>query len=246
MSVSTTVPVPAAVAPHARPDIGRPGVGVVKVSTWDVGTPERQRAALAAIARAWRSREWPDAGLLSYTIHAGEDGRTLLHYSQWTGEEAYRDFVRTHRDERNAEIDAAVPGVARLDLHSYELYPDGVRGAGDPRIPGAVVVVEAELDGSGGERRRAGVDGVLAAPAGDAPDEAGAGAGKISGWLHLGTDGTRILHYAEWETADAHRAARDDPGEGAGGAWQRLRSLPGVRVRRVHRCVPGLSLRPGV
>jgi hypothetical protein len=53
------------------------------VSTWRVGTPERQRSAVDAIARTWQSRPWPDVGLLSYSVLTGEDGDTLLHYSQW-------------------------------------------------------------------------------------------------------------------------------------------------------------------
>ncbi|MFI6420492.1 antibiotic biosynthesis monooxygenase [Streptomyces sp. NPDC050842] len=105
--------------PDARPDLYRPGVGTVLASTWRVGTPERQRAAVEAIRTAWESREWPELGLLSYSVFIGTDGDTLLHYSQWTAEQAYEDFVRTYRDDRNAEIDAAVPGIERVELHRY-------------------------------------------------------------------------------------------------------------------------------
>ena len=107
--------------PDARPDLDRPGVGAVLASTWRVGTPERQRAAVEAIRTVWESREWPELGLLSYSVLIGTDGDTLLHYSQWTTEQAYDDFVRTYRDDRNAEIDAAVPGVERVELHRYTL-----------------------------------------------------------------------------------------------------------------------------
>ncbi|MFI1012154.1 antibiotic biosynthesis monooxygenase [Streptomyces sp. NPDC020965] len=236
--------------PDARPDLGRSGVGVVKVSTWDVGTPERQHATVDAIATAWGSRRWPAVGLLSYTVHIGEDGRTLLHYSQWADEEAYQKFFRGYRDERNAEIDAAVPGIDRVGIHGYELYRGGVP-EGDGRVPGAVVIVEVEFEGPDRERQRAWVDQVLTALAADEKSGAGRGGPRdagISGWFHLGVDGDRVLNYAEWETADAHRAALAAPGEGIGGdgpEWAAVHAFPGVTGRRVTRYTPGLSISPG-
>ncbi|MER7664412.1 MULTISPECIES: antibiotic biosynthesis monooxygenase [unclassified Streptomyces] len=232
------------VQPDARPDLTRPGVGIVKASTWDVGTPERQRATIDAIATAWRSRDWPDSGLLSYTVHRGEDGRTLLHYSQWTGEDAYREFVRTLRDDRNAEIDAAVPGIERLGLHSYELYRSASLGGDDRRVPGCVVIVDVEFDGPGAERARDWVDTVFVA----LDSEPHPHPGGIAGHFHIGTDGTRVLNYAEWESADAHREALGAPGAGIGsptGAWEKVRDYPGVTGGGVNRYVPALSLGAG-
>ncbi|QDY76181.1 antibiotic biosynthesis monooxygenase [Streptomyces qinzhouensis] len=242
-----------AVAPHARPDLGREGVGVVKISLWDAATPDRQLAVLAAIGAAWRSRDWPAVGLLSYTVHLGDDGRTLLHYSQWTDEEAYERFFTEYRDERNAEIDAAVPGIARLGLHSYDLYRGGLADPADARVPGAVVAVEAEFDGPDRERAEAWVDGVLAALASDpairrdAPVPDRPHFGGISGWFHLTADGGRVFNYAEWESAEAHAAALAAPGEGIGSEteeWRKVHAFPGVRSGRVLRFTPGLSLRP--
>ncbi|MFJ8233958.1 antibiotic biosynthesis monooxygenase [Streptomyces sp. NPDC094448] len=237
----------AVTVPHARPDPGRDGVGVVKISTWDVGTPERQRAVLAAVETAWTSRDWPAVGLLSYTVHAGEDGRTLLHYSQWTDEEAYERFFAEYRDERNAEIDAAVPGIERLGLYTYGLYRGGLSDPADTRIPGAVVAVEAEFDGPDRERAEAWVDGVFTALASDPAIQQGAAAG-ISAWFHLTADGSRMLNYAEWESAEGHDAALAAPGEGIGSdteEWRRVHAFPGIRSGRVRRFTPGLSLRPG-
>ncbi|MEU5976716.1 antibiotic biosynthesis monooxygenase [Streptomyces sp. NPDC047315] len=240
------------VRPDARPDIARDGVGLVKVSTWDVGTPERQRAAIEAIGAAWRKRSWPDLGLLSYTVHVGNDGRTLLHYSQWTGEDAYQQFFSEgFRDERNAEIDAAVPGIRRLGLHSYELYRGGRGNPGDLRVPGCVVIVEVEFDGPDRDRQRDWVDGVfdaLASDPGPADGEPGPHAAGISGWFHVSTDGTRVLNYAEWTDATSHVTALAAPGEGIGSptdAWDRVHSYPGVGESRVNRYTPGLSLSPG-
>ncbi|MGW6459687.1 antibiotic biosynthesis monooxygenase [Streptomyces sp. NPDC055078] len=240
------------VQPDARPDLGRTGVGVVKVSTWDVGTPERQRATLRAIDEAWRSREWPDVGLLSYSVLPGEDGRTLMHYSQWADEAAYQEFFRTFRDARNADIDAAVPGIERLSLHSYELYRSSAE-EGDTRVPGCVVTVEVEFDGPDARRQRDWVDGVFRALDSDRAgvDDADGGTGGlpdeggISGWFHISLDGTRMLNYAEWETADAHRAALSAPGGADTEAWKRVHSYPGVIGQSVTRYTPGLSFSPG-
>ncbi|MFI1399730.1 antibiotic biosynthesis monooxygenase [Streptomyces sp. NPDC020681] len=232
------------VLPDARPDLTRTGVGVVKVSTWDVGTPERQRATVDAIAKAWQSGDWPDVGLLSYTVHIGEDGRTLLHYSQWTDEQAYQEFFGAFRDDRNAEIDAAVPGIERLGLRSYELYRSGDHGVDDRRIPGCVVIVDVEFDGPDAARQRAWVDAVFEALASEPQPHPGG----ISGHFHISPDGARVLNYAEWESADAHREALAAPGSGVGSRteqWERVHNYPGVTGGGVNRYTPALSLSAG-
>ncbi|MFI8325728.1 antibiotic biosynthesis monooxygenase [Streptomyces sp. NPDC085529] len=230
--------------PDARPDLDRPGVGAVLVSTWRVGTPERQRAAVEAIRKAWESRAWPDLGLLSYSVLAGTDGETLLHYSQWTEQQAYEDFVRAHRDDRNAEIDAAVPGVERVELRRYgAIHRSAVRGAtGTGEPPAVVVIVEADFDPSGAGHREEWVDRVF-----DALDEDAAtrpGSGGISGRFHLSTDGGRVLNYAEWESERAHEEWLADDSR-LSEAWARVhhhRALIGGRVRRY---APALSLSAG-
>ncbi|MCB5182940.1 antibiotic biosynthesis monooxygenase [Streptomyces antimicrobicus] len=225
-----------------RPDLAREGVGVVKASTWRVGSPERQRATLDAIARAWESRDWPAVGLLSYSVHVGTDGDTLFHYSQWTDEGAYQEFVRAFRDERNAEIDAAVPGIERVGLHSYERYRSlSTGGDGAVRVPGCVVVVEAEFDGAG--TARAWVDLVIEALATDPALPAGG----LSGTFHLGTDGARMLNYAEWTSEEAHIEALASPGAGIGSdteAWAAVQAHAGMTTNRFRRYLPGLTLVP--
>ncbi|MER5848967.1 antibiotic biosynthesis monooxygenase [Streptomyces sp. NPDC002012] len=226
---------------ESRPDLARNDVGLVKASTWDVGTPERQRQTVEAIRKAWDSREWPHPGLLSYTVHVGEDGKTLFHYTQWSGEQAYQDFFRHGRDERNADIDAAVPGIRRLGLHTLELYRSA--GLGEEREPGCVVIVDVEFDGADKARQRDWVDTVFEALGTDpAPAPGG-----ISGHFHVSTDGTRVLNYAEWESARAHADALAAPGDGVGSRtpqWERVRSYPGVSGGGVHRYTPALSMRP--
>ncbi|MER5553770.1 antibiotic biosynthesis monooxygenase [Streptomyces sp. NPDC002793] len=229
---------------NSRPDLTRSDVGVVKVSTWDVGGPERQRRTVEAVREAWASREWPHPGLLSYTVHTGEDGRTLLHYSQWSAEEAYQDFVRGGRDARNAEIDAAVPGIERLGLHTFELYRSGRPGDG-AREPGCVVIVDVEFAGPDPARQRDWVDAVFEAVA-TGPEPA---PGGVSAHFHVGTAGDRVLNYAEWETAQAHIDALAGAGEDSGNLtpqWQRVRTYPGMTGGAVHRYTPALSLAAGL
>ncbi|KAF4407261.1 MULTISPECIES: antibiotic biosynthesis monooxygenase [Streptomyces] len=209
------------------PDVTRPDAGAPMFSTWRVGTPERQRAVADAIADTWDSRPWPTPDLLGYAVYASTDGDTLLHHSQWSDESAYHAFVRNHRQERNDAIDAAVPGIERVGLHTYELYRH-TKQPGDRRVPGCIVVVDAVFDGPGPERQRAWVDAVFEALGGEEIPHPGG----ISGNFFVSTDGTRVLNYAEWESEEAHVRALASPGEGIGSgsaAWQRVQNFPGLR-----------------
>ncbi|SEQ93383.1 antibiotic biosynthesis monooxygenase [Streptomyces radiopugnans] len=230
-------------ATPVHPDPARPEAGAVLISVWDVGTPERQRAAADAIAATWGKREWPTPDMLSYGVYAGTDGRTLLHYSQWTGEEAYEEYVRTHRQERNDEIDDAVPGIERLRLtrtRRYRSLPqerDGRGREGKRPEPGCVVVVEVGFEGPDEARQRAWVDTVAAAIEEDRADGS-LPPGGISAHFHLSTDGTRVVNYAEWESEQAHIDALEAPGEGVGTPsplWERVRNFPGLVSSDVAR-----------
>ncbi|MFI6683392.1 antibiotic biosynthesis monooxygenase [Streptomyces sp. NPDC050485] len=229
---------------NSLPDPARSASGVVKISTWRVGTPELQQAAVEAIARAWGARDWPAAGLLSYSVHTGTDGSSLLHYSQWTDERVYQDFLlRGSRDERVAEIDAAVPGIVREGLTSYELHRSGMRTEGERRVPGCVVVVDVEFEGPDPERQRAWVDTVFEALDSDpTPPQGG-----IAAHFHTSVDGTRVLNYALWESERAHIDALAAPGAGIGSPtpqWNRVRTYEGLKTSRLARYVPALSLTP--
>ncbi|MEV6649570.1 antibiotic biosynthesis monooxygenase [Streptomyces sp. NPDC051219] len=228
----------------ALPDLTRSDARTVVSSTWGLETPERQRAAVDAIAEAWRSRPWPSEGLLSYTVYAGNDGDTLLHYSQWTNPAAFAAFTRIHRDDRVADIDAAVPGIKRLGLGQYELYRSTTPRPGDTPVPEVVVIVDVEFEGPDPERQRAWVDAVFEAMAGDPHPHPGG----IAGHFHVSTDGTRVLNYAEWESEQAHIEALAAPGDGIGSAtpqWHRVQNYPGVTGGGVNRYTPALRLIPG-
>ncbi|MFG2403141.1 antibiotic biosynthesis monooxygenase [Streptomyces brevispora] len=229
----------------SRPDFTRADAGIVRTGTWDVGTPERQRRTVEAIRDAWAGREWPQPGPLSYTVHVGEDGRTLFHYAQWKDEESYQAYARGGRDARNADVDAAVPGIERRGPHTYELYRSASLGGPDAREPGCVVIVDVEFEGADRARQRDWVDAVFEALATDpAPAPGG-----IGGHFHVSTDGTRVLNYAEWVSAQAHVDALAGPGNGVGSRtpqWERVQNHPGTTGGGVHRYTPALSLRPGV
>ncbi|MFC8345631.1 antibiotic biosynthesis monooxygenase [Streptomyces sp. NPDC057280] len=225
-----------------HPDLTDPRVGAPFFSTWRVGTPERQRLAVEAIARTWERRDWPAAGLLGYHVYAGHDGSTLLHHSQWTSEPAYEGFVKTQRQERVDEVDTAVPGIERVRLDRFRRYRS-LAQEGDTRVPGCVVIVDVEFEGPDAQRQREWVDAVFEA----LENEPAPHPGGIAAHFHLGTDGTRVLNYAEWETAQAHVDALAAPGDGVGSAtelWKRVQNWPGLKSSTVSRYEHVLGLTP--
>lgn len=226
-----------------HPDPADPRVGAPFFSTWRLGTPERQRLAVDAVAATWQRRPWPAPGLLGYHVYTGHDGSTLLHYSQWRSEPEYESFVKTHRQERNDEIDTAVPGVERLGLGRFAHHRSAAAPDRGGRVPGCVVVVDVEFEGPDPARQRAWADAVIEALDGEPSPHPGG----IAAHFHVSTDGTRVLNYAEWETAGAHVAALAAPGDGVGAAterWRRVQDWPGLRSSTVARYEHALGLVP--
>ncbi|MEW2391465.1 antibiotic biosynthesis monooxygenase [Streptomyces venezuelae] len=176
------------------PDPARADGGLTFISTWSTGSPERLRATLDAVAKAWETRPWPHEGLLSYTVYAGSDGSTVLHYSQWRDEEAYQDFfagAANGRDARNTEIDAAVPGIERLGLNKTRLYRSWEGSGGDGS--GTVAIALTDFESPDPEGQRAWSDrAVEALDAGTADSS-----GPYAAHLHLTLDGKRVITYAE-------------------------------------------------
>lgn len=211
----------------SHPVLDRPEVGAPFFSTWQVGTPERQRRTVEAIADAWERQPWPTEGLLGYYVYTAEDGSGLLHYSQWADEQAYEAYVRTSRPERSGAIDAAVPGIEREWLGRYRHHRSLTGGERAVRVPGCVVIVDVEFDGPDPVRQRAWVDAVEEALAA----EPHAHPGGLAAHFHLSTDGTRVLNYAEWESAQRHIDALAAPGGGIGSPsalWRRVQTWPGL------------------
>ncbi|MEV5436183.1 antibiotic biosynthesis monooxygenase [Streptomyces sp. NPDC052682] len=223
-----------------HPDLADPRVTAPFFGIWRVGTPLRQRQAVEAVAAAWERRPWPE-GLLAYHVYTGHDATTLLHYAQWTDDKAHEAFAGTLRQERVDEIDAAVPGIERLEPGRFRHYRSRRREG----VPGCVVIVDIEFEGPDADRQRAWVDAVLEA----LENEPNPHPGGIGAHFHLGTDGTRVLNYAEWESAQAHIEALAAPGDGIGSPaaaalWERVQTWPGLKSTTVSRYDHALALVP--
>ncbi|MGW0494127.1 antibiotic biosynthesis monooxygenase [Streptomyces sp. NPDC003007] len=220
-----------------HPDLTDPRAGAPFFSTWRVGTPERQWQTVEAIGRTWERRPWPAGDLLAYHVYVGDDGSTLMHYSQWTGEQAYESFVKVHRQERVDEIDTAVPGIERVGLGRYRRYRSRERAAGDTRTPGQIVTVRVDFESGMEGRREEWVDLVSKAMDGDPKGHAG----LVSAHFHLSTDGGHVLNYAEWESGEAYDRALAAP---ASEAWERVRAYPGMKGSTGSRYEHALGLVP--
>ncbi|BBC37464.1 hypothetical protein SGFS_087580 [Streptomyces graminofaciens] len=221
-----------------HPDLTRAEVRAPSFSTWRVGTPERQRAAVEAIAGVWQRRDWPAAGGLGYYVYTGHDGTTLLHHAQWAGEQDYAAFVKTRRQERVDEIDIAVPGIERVALDHYTRYRSRERAAGDERVPGLIVTVRVDFEGGAADRRREWVDLVMDAGTEDVESDRG----LISAHFHLGKDGTHVLNYAEWESPESYDVAIAD--QTPTPAWERVKAFPGLKAFTGSRYDYALGLVP--
>lgn len=234
------------------PPIPRPDVGLVLSSQWRLPTRESQQAAADAAMDAWKHVPWP-AGLLSYSCLLSDDGTTVTHYSQWTGDEAHQAFRRNDPPERVQRILAAVPGIERQGVFAYRPFRSVVPG-GPQRRPGCIVTVDISFEGPDPERQQRWVETVLKALA------AGNGAppGLLAAHFHLSTDGTRVLNLAEWTDAAAHGEFLERSSATPASAspeWHRAQHFPGLKggedgsaglpgwahVKR-HRPYRGLSL----
>lgn len=89
-------------------------------------------------------------------------------------------------------------------------------------------MVTAAFDVDGPERQRHFVETLTAA----LPDDDGHPA-AISAHFLLSTDGTRVLHYTEWTSAQAHREAADAGTHDK--VHETFSSAPGVRLTHGKR-----------
>ncbi|WP_431774874.1 antibiotic biosynthesis monooxygenase [Streptomyces cucumeris] len=225
------------------PDLARSDAGTALYSTWNVGTPERQRATVDAITATWHARPWPSPDLLSYNVYAGTDGDTLMHYSQWTGAEAYHAFVREHRAERVSDIDRAVPDIQRNGVGEFRHYrrfsgtDEGTAGA-TTADPGFIVVLDIDFDAPDPVLRRTWIDIVIEGLRAE-PHPGLISADfhlNVDGRAHLGSDRARVLNVARWTDEAAYEAAIDTGGRPADtAAVDRLRDLPGFAGSRSTR-----------
>ncbi|MGA4837829.1 antibiotic biosynthesis monooxygenase [Streptomyces sp. G45] len=211
---------------HGHLPLVRTDAGVTLFSTWRVGTPERQRATVDAIARVWEREPWPTPDLLAYRTFAGEDGETIMHGSYWTDEAAYEAFAAAGRRERVDEVDAAVPGIERVGPTRYAHYRSTGRNASAEPV-GAVVAVRIPFDGPDVARLRAWVDGMVAVDEdADAPLP-----GLVQAHFHTSHDGTHALNVAEWTSVRAHVDALGSARQGSRpihDRWREALDFPGI------------------
>ncbi len=179
-------------------------------------TPNGEVVALA--------REWPDAGAAQATFEARADGPDgLVSFTRYEG--IGHDGAFTYEQWTSED---AIPDLGETPV--YRLY----RGQGGEGNPGCLVVVSVEFDGPDEQRQRDWIDLVFEALA----SETGLPDGGISGYFHVSTDGTRVLNYAEWTSAEAHIAAIEAPGAdgiGTTDAWKKVQTFPGLRRSTVKR-----------
>ncbi|MFD0903273.1 hypothetical protein [Actinomadura sediminis] len=182
---------------NVLPEVTRPNVGTVMSSEWTVRTPERQLETVEILVDVWSdTSRWPD-GLYTYSFYLGTDGSTVLHYSQWRDDQAYRDFFQAGRKPRVERIDAAVPGIERHDLAFYDLHRS-VRAAPAGARPEAIVTEFVPAEGPEHARRLAAE--LAAARERVQPD------GLVSAHFHVASDGSRVLDYSEWADEAGARA----------------------------------------
>lgn len=212
-------------APEQGPDTMQAG-SAIKIGEWEVGTPERQDAAIAAIAAAWKAHP-RTAGLWAYSVHRSIDGRRLLHYSRWESERTFLDYQRRLGDDRIAPVDRAVPGIERLWLESFRHYRT-YHGEGTQRRGACVVCITAKADSPALLRRW--IDVVIPALEEDKFP------GLIVADFHIADDAGQLLNLAQWESADAHERALHGPD--CSPLWQQVRTMPGVRQGVITRYHP--------
>lgn len=192
------------------PDITRPDAEAVLV----VQAPVVPADVFSELERG----PWPE-GLISLSVFGCTDEQAALVYAQWSA---------------NAVDPALLRRLTGVEPVEYRLYRS--QGLENPPVPGCVVAVTVEFDGSDPRRQRRWVDTVLEALEGETEPPPGG----ISGHFHVSTDGTRVLNYAEWTDEQSHRdaLARSHQGTvGTSAGWQRVLEFPGVSksgFRRYH------------
>lgn len=129
-------------------------------------------------------------------------------------------------------------------LRTFERYRSHRPATPGPASQPGCVVVTIDFDGPDPDRQRRWIDGVVAALAAE-PEPAPE---LIAAHFHASVDGTQVVNYAEWTSAQAHRDALDHGPGGVGQAdlpeWRRVRDFPGVAANTVGRYALHRSLAP--
>ncbi|MFF5978024.1 hypothetical protein ACFY78_04130 [Streptomyces olindensis] len=140
----------------------------------------------------------PPPGLAAVSWFLSTDGETVLTLAQWDDDTA---------------VPLAGPPRYRLDRSLAE----------DPesRVPGCLITAAFDVDGP--ERQRFFTDAVIAAQPRD-----GGHPGAISAHFLHSVDGSRVLLYTEWTSAEAHQEAAEAGDHDKG--HELFSGTPGVRL----------------
>ncbi len=173
--------------------------------TWVIGTryADGPDRQQASVAEELASLEPQPVGLADVSWFLSTDGETVLTLARWD--------------------DAA--GVPPAGPPRYRLYRS-LAEERETRVPGCLITAAFDVDGP--ERQRSFTDAVIAAQ----PSEGGH-PGAISAHFLHSVDGSRVLLYTEWTTAEAHQEAAEagDHDEG----HELFSGTPGVRLTRGGR-----------
>ncbi len=213
--------------------------GTVVIQHWDVGTAERQTAAVEALAAAWERRSWP-ADLASVTVQSSVDGASVTSWARSTSDDVAGGLVRSNPPDAMDGLAQAVPGIKASEPTAYRFYRATVSGP-SPTV-GCVVMVRLAADGPA--LARAWVDAVIDA----IESEPAPIPGLIAAHFYVGADGTGIVNYAEWSGEAEHRRAIEGGdiagiGQTPSQAWDRALALPHITPLALEYYRPdGVSL----
>ncbi|UKY52639.1 antibiotic biosynthesis monooxygenase [Streptomyces inhibens] len=178
------------------PDFRRDDAGTVLLSPWIVPDAAFQRPAADSVLAEWEHRQRPDA-MLSLTAFLSTDGSHVLHYAQWTDDDAHREWGRTKRPAVVGRIDAAIPGIRRPGLVRYRRYRSYVPPRPVGRRP--ALLVTPAFATAGADAQRALADTVVDLLTREQVP------GLLGAHFHLSQDGERVLNVAEWTDTSAWR-----------------------------------------
>ncbi|MFG2683112.1 hypothetical protein [Streptomyces sp. NPDC048392] len=187
------------------PDVARTGTTVI--GSRYVGGPDRQQLVTDAEADALDCTR-PPRGLTAVSWFASADGETVLTLAQWD------DLLSHDTYLRGGGYTAPVVGPPPYRLHRS--LTEGQHTG----VPGCLVTAAFDTDGP--ERQRHLADSLIAVQPQD-----GGPPGAISAYFLLSADGTRVLLYTEWTSAEAHQRAGEAGDHDATHAI--MSGTPGVR-----------------
>ncbi len=196
----------------AFPDLTRSDADTVVIGSQYAGTREEQLRTADTEAGEYDRGPWAH-GLAALSWFTSTDGETVLTCAQWTTAAAHDAYLRG----RGFQVPLAGPP-------RYRLYRS-LTQADETRTPGCLVTAAFDVDGP--DRQRYFVDTLTAALPNDAHP------GAISAHFLLSADGTRVLNYTEWTSAEAHQEAAD------AGTHDKVHEIfsrtPGVRLTHGKR-----------